>query len=85
MLELLSSRRICLINKWKRFNDAPDASDDFVTGNKDQSFALNPTLPVDVDDAQSVLTVVVGQVPQASQGSLSYTLDDGGAGTVLPG
>ncbi|MEP0940453.1 MAG: Ig-like domain-containing protein [Rhizobiaceae bacterium] len=66
-------------------NDAPDASNDAVAGNEDQVISLNPTLPVDVDDAQSVLTVVVGQVPLASQGTLSYTPDGGGAGTVLPG
>ncbi|MCJ8308110.1 MAG: Ig-like domain-containing protein [Hyphomicrobiales bacterium] len=66
-------------------NDAPDASNDAVSGNEDTVIALNPTLPVDIDDAQAVLTVLVGQVPLASQGTLSYTPDGGGTGTVLPG
>ncbi len=65
-------------------NDAPDGAIDVVAGNEDQVFALNPTLPVDIDDAQSVLTVVVSQIPQASQGTLSYSQDAGGTGFVLP-
>ncbi|MEP1261530.1 MAG: Ig-like domain-containing protein, partial [Rhizobiaceae bacterium] len=66
-------------------NDAPDSIVEAVVGNEDQALPLNPTLPVDVDDAQSVLTVLVSQVPQLGQGILTYSPDSGGSGQVLPG
>ncbi|MFD0916229.1 Ig-like domain-containing protein [Pseudahrensia aquimaris] len=65
-------------------NDAPVANDDAVTTPEEVAVALNPTLPGDVDDLTTVLTVTVDQLPNATtQGTISYTPDGGGAAVTL--
>ncbi|MFD0914782.1 tandem-95 repeat protein, partial [Pseudahrensia aquimaris] len=65
-------------------NDAPVANDDAVTTPEEVAVALNPTLPGDVDDLTTVLTVTVDQLPNATtEGTISYTPDGGGAAVTL--
>ncbi len=66
-------------------NDAPNASNDAVNVDEDVATALNPTLPVDIDDAQVDISVLVTQTPQPTQGVLNYTLDSGGTAQMTTG
>ncbi|MEM1040691.1 MAG: Ig-like domain-containing protein, partial [Pseudomonadota bacterium] len=65
-------------------NDAPRSVDDNRTVDEDVATPLNVTLPTDIDDAASALTVLINQVPSAGQGTVTYTADGGGLVTVTP-
>ncbi|MEM7303532.1 MAG: Ig-like domain-containing protein, partial [Pseudomonadota bacterium] len=62
-------------------NEAPDAVAETVNVNEDTASVLPITVPSDVDDATSVLTVTVTAIPNVTQGTLTY---ENGVGTVLP-
>ncbi|MEM7365463.1 MAG: Ig-like domain-containing protein [Pseudomonadota bacterium] len=66
-------------------NDAPVAATQAITVIEDVATPLNPTLPSDVDDAPTDLSIQVTQVPAGAQGQLTYTLDAGGTATVSTG
>ena len=66
-------------------NDAPTANTEAFAVAEDVATLLNPTLPSDVDDALTDLTITATQVPASAQGQLTYTLDIGGTATVADG
>ncbi|NRB29778.1 MAG: tandem-95 repeat protein, partial [Rhizobiaceae bacterium] len=66
-------------------NDAPTAVTQAIAVTEDVATPLNPTLPSDVDDALTDLTILATQVPAGAQGQLTYTLDVGGTATVANG
>jgi len=66
-------------------NDAPDAYNNSVNVTEDTVTAISPTVPTDVDNVATDLTVTVNQVPPSNQGTFSYTLDIGGSANVTVG
>ncbi|MFD0917277.1 tandem-95 repeat protein, partial [Pseudahrensia aquimaris] len=66
-------------------NDAPDAFTNTVSADEDVATPLTITPPTDIDDASTVLTATITQVPAAGEGTITYSLDGGGSATLAAG